>query len=152
MAARRPNTVTPPASVRDAAQRETTVVRSYLEGLRSARPKRGRQRTVESVQRRLDEIESSKPNADVIGELKLAQEKLDLISELAALRTAVDISARAALIADARPAYDALHANGLLHDRVGHVLSSQAFALNLLAPLTTDSWTAIARHHLGVLD
>jgi hypothetical protein len=45
------------------------------------------------VQRRLEEIESSKPNADVIGELKLAQEKLDLISELAALRTAVDISA-----------------------------------------------------------
>ena len=47
--------------------------------------------------------------------------------------------ARGALIADARPAYDALHANGLLHDRVGHVLSSQAFALNLLAPATTSA-------------
>ena len=93
MAARRPNTVTTPTSDRGAAQRETAVVRSYLEGLRSARPKRGRQRTVESVQRRLDEIESQGPNAEVIGELKLAQEKLDLISELAALRTADDISA-----------------------------------------------------------
>lgn len=56
----------------------------------------------------------------------------------------------AALVPAARSAYDALRSSGLLHDRVGHVLSSQAFALNLLAPLTTASWTAIARHQLGV--
>lgn len=93
MASRHPDTVNTSTSAGGVAQRETAAVRSYLEALRSARPKRGRQRTVESVQRRLDEIESQGPSADVIAELKVVQERLGLISELTALRTAVDISA-----------------------------------------------------------
>ncbi|MEQ1700841.1 MAG: hypothetical protein ABMA25_12075 [Ilumatobacteraceae bacterium] len=72
---------------------QAAIVRAYLEELRSARPKRGRQRTQESLQRRLNEIESKGPSGDVIAALRLAQEKLDLVAELAALRTAADISA-----------------------------------------------------------
>jgi hypothetical protein len=53
------------------------------------------------------------------------------------------------LIPQAIPAYEALRTRGLLHDHVAHVMSSQAFALNLLAPLTSEAWTAMARHHLG---
>jgi hypothetical protein len=49
---------------------------------------------------------------------------------------------------DARPVYDQLLAKGLAHSHIAHVASSQAFALNLLAPLTLDDWTAIAQHHL----
>ena len=56
---------------------------------------------------------------------------------------------RQALLAEAMPAYEHLASVGLLHDYVTHVRSSQAFALNLLAPLSLVSWTEIARHHLG---
>lgn len=93
MTSRSPKTATTPASDRRAAYAEAAVVRSYLEGLRSTRPKRGRRRTQETVQRRLDEIESNGPSADVIAALRLAQEKIDLVAELTVLGTAVDVAA-----------------------------------------------------------
>ena len=76
-----------------ASRRESAIVRSYLEGLRSNRPKRGRQRTRETVLRRLAAIDSNGPAADVIGALRLAQERLDLTAELAILESAVDLGA-----------------------------------------------------------
>ncbi len=42
-----------------------------------------------------------------------------------------------------------LESQGLMHDYIGHVRSSQGFALNMLAPLSLDAWTAIARRVIG---
>lgn len=54
----------------------------------------------------------------------------------------------ASLLPAAHLAYQRLADRGLVHDHIGHVRSSQAFALNLLAPLTAQAWTSIARWHL----
>ncbi|MCB9382881.1 MAG: hypothetical protein H6513_19515 [Acidimicrobiaceae bacterium] len=55
----------------------------------------------------------------------------------------------AALLPAALEAQQHLAAQGLVHDYIGHVRSSQAFALNMLAPLSNDAWTAIAQHIIG---
>src|SRR5262245_5103066 len=43
---------------------ESRAVRRYLEALQAHKPKRGRKRTSESIQARLDQIERRMPNAD----------------------------------------------------------------------------------------
>ena len=53
---------------------ESRVVREYLEALKSTKPKRGRKRTAESIQKRLDKIESELSAADPLNELLLLQE------------------------------------------------------------------------------
>ena len=58
----------------------------------------------------------------------------------------------ASLLPEALKVHQGLAAQGLVHDYVGHVRSSQAFALNMLAPLSMDSWTAIARYVIGQND
>src|SRR6478735_4161796 len=68
-------------------------VRRYLEALEANKPKRGRKRTPESVQKRLDKITSELPTADPLKRLQLTQEQLDLEAELAAGETTVDLSA-----------------------------------------------------------
>jgi hypothetical protein len=67
-------------------------VRRYLEALEAHRPKRGRKRTSESVQKRLEVIEDKLPDADPLSRLQLVQERLNLQRELAAADTAVDLS------------------------------------------------------------
>lgn len=61
------------------------IVRSYLEAIEDAqRPKRrGRKRTPESIARRLEQIEQEVDGADALQRLLLAQERLDLETELA---------------------------------------------------------------------
>jgi hypothetical protein len=68
-------------------------VRRYLEALEAHKPKRGRKRTAESVQKRLVVIEDKLPDADPLSRLQLVQERLNLERELAAADTAVDLSA-----------------------------------------------------------
>jgi hypothetical protein len=68
-------------------------VRRYLEALEAHKPKRGRKRTAESVQKRLVVIEDKLPAADPLSRLQLVQERLNLERELAAADTAVDLSA-----------------------------------------------------------
>jgi hypothetical protein len=68
-------------------------VRRYLEALEAHKPKRGRKRTAESVQKRLVVIEDKLPGADPLSRLQLVQERLNLERELAAADTAVDLSA-----------------------------------------------------------
>jgi hypothetical protein len=68
-------------------------VRDYLEALRATKPKRGRKRTPESIQQRLDAIDASLESASAVEELLLVQERRDLESELAAMSEQVDISA-----------------------------------------------------------
>jgi hypothetical protein len=64
---------------------ESRVVRRYLEALAANKPKRGRRRTVSSVERRLAVVEEAIESADRITMLKLSQERLDLLNELEAM-------------------------------------------------------------------
>ena len=68
-------------------------VRRYLEALELHRPKRGRKRTQESVQKRLDAIEERLSTADPLTRVQLIQERMDLTAELAAGQNVVDMSA-----------------------------------------------------------
>lgn len=68
------------------------VVRKYLEALDAHRPKRGRKRTPESVQRRLATIETKLPDADPLTRLHLVQERMNLQSELSTTDNSIDLS------------------------------------------------------------
>lgn len=68
-------------------------VRRYLEALEAHRPKRGRKRTPESIQRRLDDIEVKLETADPLSRLQLRQERMNLETELAAKTETSDLSA-----------------------------------------------------------
>jgi hypothetical protein len=68
-------------------------VRRYLEALEAHRPKRGRKRTPESIQRRLKTIEADLETADPLSRVNLVQERMDLEAELAAKEAVVDLSA-----------------------------------------------------------
>ena len=60
-------------------------VRRYLEALEQHRPRRGRKRTRESVERRLAAVEERLQAADPLERLHLTQERMDLQSELASM-------------------------------------------------------------------
>lgn len=64
---------------------EGRAVRAYLEALESYRPKRGRQRTRETVTARRAAIAAALETADPLKRLQLAQEDLDLANELATM-------------------------------------------------------------------
>lgn len=65
-----------------AGRQESKVVREYLEALEAHKPKRGRKRTAESVQRRLDVIDSEIDHVDALTRLELTQERFNLAAEL----------------------------------------------------------------------
>ena len=68
-------------------------VRQYLEALEAHKPKRGRKRTPDSMQKRLATIEERVSGADPLARLQLVQERMDLQRELAAGQQKVDLSA-----------------------------------------------------------
>jgi hypothetical protein len=70
---------------------EGRIVRDYLEALRSNKPKRGRKRTGDSINKRLAAIEAEIPAASAIEELQLIQERRDLNAELASLGSGIDL-------------------------------------------------------------
>ena len=72
---------------------EGRAVRRYLEALEAHKPKRGRKRTVESVQKRLADIEEKIGSADPLTRLQLVQERMNLQNELATKSQTVDLSA-----------------------------------------------------------
>jgi hypothetical protein len=59
-------------------------VRRYLEALETNRPRRGRKRTAEGIQKRLAAIDERIDGADALSRLHLAQERMNLEAELAA--------------------------------------------------------------------
>ena len=75
---------------------EGRIVREYLEGLRATKPKRGRKRTADTIQQRLDAIEAELATASPLDELLLVQERRDLEAELAAKSNSIDMDAREA--------------------------------------------------------
>ena len=68
-------------------------VRAYLEALETHKPKRGRKRTPDSINRRLTRIDDDLQHADPMKRLALIQERLDLQAELDQLEDKVDIAA-----------------------------------------------------------
>jgi hypothetical protein len=70
---------------------EGRIVRDYLEALRSNKPKRGRKRTADSINKRLGAIDDEIAAASAIEELQLIQERRDLTTELASLGTGIDL-------------------------------------------------------------
>ncbi len=67
-------------------------VRRYLEALEAHKPKRGRKRTQESIEKRLAAIEEQLPEADPLTRLHLVQERMNLQNELAAGDNSVDLA------------------------------------------------------------
>jgi hypothetical protein len=80
-------------------------VRRYLEALDLHRPKRGRRRTRDSMQKRLAKIDDELAVADPLKRLRLIQERLDLNAELEALGAKVDLSGLEAEFVEAAGAY-----------------------------------------------
>ena len=72
---------------------EGRAVRNYLEALRSSKPKRGRRRTAESINKRLARIDEELESTDALTELKLVQERRDLAAELQTMESGIDLSA-----------------------------------------------------------
>ncbi|MCP5028206.1 MAG: hypothetical protein GY929_18165 [Actinomycetia bacterium] len=68
-------------------------VRAYLEALEAHKPKRGRKRTPDSINERLQRIDLEIGDADPLKRLNLIQERLDLQGELDATEETVDLSA-----------------------------------------------------------
>ena len=67
-------------------------VRRYLEALEAHKPKRGRKRTPESVQKRLAAIDERLSSADPLTRLHLVQERMNLQTELSTGKDSVDIT------------------------------------------------------------
>ncbi len=84
---------------------EGRVVREYLEGLRATKPKRGRKRTPESVEKQLAAIDDELTTASAIDELLLVQKRRDLTAELNAMKNAVDLDALEAKFVDVAKSY-----------------------------------------------
>ena len=86
-------------------RREGKTVREYLDGLRATKPKRGRKRTADTVQKRLDAIETELADASPIEELHLVQERRDLLAELEAMSNTIDMQALEDAFVDVAKSY-----------------------------------------------
>lgn len=84
---------------------EGRVVRDYLEGLRATKPKRGRKRTPETIEKRLAKIDEEMSDASPIDELALVQERRDLHDELAAMSETIDMNSLEAAFVDVAKSY-----------------------------------------------
>lgn len=73
-------------------RREGRTIREYLEIVESTKPRRGRRRTPESINRRLGIINSTLRQADPVTKVRLLQERLDLRTELAGMKTKSQIA------------------------------------------------------------
>jgi hypothetical protein len=71
---------------------EGRVVRRYLDALEANKPKRGRKRTPDSIQRRLKAIDAELAETDKLNELKLVQERMNLEIELSSLGARQDLA------------------------------------------------------------
>ena len=67
-------------------------VKLYLEALDSLKPKRGRKRTPDSINRWIAAIDAALPSGTPVQKLELVQEKINLERELAAEGAAVDLT------------------------------------------------------------
>lgn len=72
---------------------EGRVIREYLEVVEATKPRRGRRRTHESIARRLSAINHELKSADPVTKVRLIQERLNLKTELAGMKTKTEVAA-----------------------------------------------------------
>lgn len=72
---------------------EGRIIRDYLEVVEATKPRRGRRRTPESIARRLSLITQELKTADPVTKVRLIQERLDLRTELAGMKTKSEVVA-----------------------------------------------------------
>lgn len=72
---------------------EGRIIREYLEIVEATKPRRGRRRTPESIAKRLSVITQELKTADPVTKVRLIQERLNLKTELASMKTKTEISA-----------------------------------------------------------
>lgn len=75
-----------------AGRSEARAVKAYLQAIEQTPKKRGRQRTVDSIQRRLEAIDASLADSSALLRLQLIQERADLEAELARKSDAGDVN------------------------------------------------------------
>ena len=75
-----------------AGRQQGITVRKYLEALDAHKPKRGRKRTPDSIEKQLKAIDTKMGQADPLSRLTLVQQRMDLVNELDALQAKVDLS------------------------------------------------------------
>jgi hypothetical protein len=80
-------------------------VRRYLEAIEAHKPRRGRKRSADSMERRLAAIEEELAEADPLNRVHLSQERIDLQRQLAAGTENVDIEGLEAEFVAAAGAY-----------------------------------------------
>lgn len=82
---------------------EGRAIREYLEIVEAIKPRRGRKRTPESITKRLAVIASELKTSDPVTKVRLMQERLNLRSELASMKSKTEIaSAEAKFVKVAR--------------------------------------------------
>jgi hypothetical protein len=86
---------------------ESRAVKRYLEALEANRPKRGRKRSQDSIEKRLAEIETQIPTADPLKRVNLIQERLNLRNALGSTEDTVDMAALEAEFVRAAGGYSA---------------------------------------------
>jgi len=84
---------------------EGRAVRNYLAALDQNKPRRGRKRTSDSVERRLAAIDAELQNASDVPRLELVQERMNLESELASMQARADLSQYEAAFVEHARAY-----------------------------------------------
>jgi hypothetical protein len=68
------------------------LVRRYVDALEANRPKRGRKRTLETVTRRLKDVERQLEAAQGLDRVHLIQQRMDLRTEMTTKSTVVDLA------------------------------------------------------------
>lgn len=71
---------------------ESRAVKKYLEALEENKPRRGRRRTKDGIEKRLAQIEADLPTSNPLNRVKLIQERMDLTNELNTSDEPVDLS------------------------------------------------------------
>ncbi len=103
------------------ARAQAKIIREYLEAIERNRPRRGRKRTRDTVEKQLGQVQGLLEDAEPLDRLHLIQRKIDLETELENLKNKVDIrDLEARFIASAKEysdrkgiSYDAWHALGI---------------------------------------
>lgn len=103
---------------------QSKIIRDYLEALERNRPRRGRKRTRDTVEKQLTLVETQLQNADSLDKLHLIQRRIDLEAELVNLKNKVDIGElESRFISTAKEysdrkglSYEAWHALGIQND------------------------------------
>lgn len=72
---------------------EGRVIREYLEIVEATKPRRGRKRTPESIAKRLHAINVEVRAADLVTRVRLVQERINLRTELAGMKSPTEVKA-----------------------------------------------------------